>query len=141
MAGSIFDEEEFGRWRAEAEQALRSARVQAGEGISNWACFSAEQAAQLALKGLLHGLGRGPWGHDLPRLAAMLEAAGIELPTDSGDAARRLGRHYIPARYPDVHAAGTAAEHYGPADAEEAIGDSEALIEFVDRTWDEVRRA
>jgi HEPN domain-containing protein len=141
MAESVFDEEEFERWRAEAEEALRSARVQAGEGISNWACFSAEQAAQLAVKGLLHGLGRGPSGHDLPRLAAMLEAAGIELPAQIGDAARRLGRHYIPARYPDAHGAGTAAEHYGPADAEEAIAASEALLEFVDRTWEEVRRA
>jgi hypothetical protein len=68
----LLDAEEHGRWRAEADRALHGARVQAEAEIYNWACFAAEQAAQLALEGLLHGLGRAPWGHDLVRLCAML---------------------------------------------------------------------
>ncbi|MGH2736718.1 MAG: HEPN domain-containing protein [Actinomycetota bacterium] len=47
--------------------ARRAADVQHAAALHNWACFAAEQAAQLALKGLLHGLGLGPWGHDLVR--------------------------------------------------------------------------
>jgi HEPN domain-containing protein len=51
------------------------------------------------------------------------------------DAMRRLGRHYIPSRYPDAHASGTAAAHYGQADSAEAIRDAEAIVAAVDRSW------
>ncbi len=111
------------------------ARVQADAGLFNWACFGAEQAAQLAAKALLHGLGRGPWGQDLVRLGELLDAAGIVVPLETGDIFRRLGRHYIPARYPDAHAAGAPGGHYGPADATEAIADAEAVLRFVDDAW------
>ena len=135
MADGLLDSEEFDRWRAEADRALAGARLQADGGLHNWACFAAEQAAQLAAKGLLHGLGRGPWGHDLVGLGDLIAAAGIEVPTSERDAMRRLGRHYIPARYPDAHASGPAAAHYGAADAAEAIGDAERILAFVDTSW------
>src|SRR6266536_4746677 len=96
------DRDEFARWRSEADAALRGARLQADALLHNWACFAAEQAAQLAVKGLLHGLGRGPWGHDLVRLGELIGAAGIDFSPGVLDAMRRLGRHYIPARYPDA---------------------------------------
>src|SRR5687768_10772741 len=98
MSEPPVDRDEFGRWRAEADAALRAARLQADAGLHNWACFAAEQATQLAVKGLLHGLGRGPWGHDLVRLGEQI-AETDELPVQVGDALRRLSRHYIPARY------------------------------------------
>jgi HEPN domain-containing protein len=133
------DEEEFQRWREEADRALAGARLQADAGLSNWACFAAEQAAQLALKGLLHGLGRAPWGHDLVRLGELAVAAGLEPPEETTDALRRLGRHYIPARYPDAHPSGPPGMHYGPADSAEALRDSTGVLAFVDRTWTGLR--
>jgi HEPN domain-containing protein len=72
--------------------------VQAGAELHNWACFAAEQAAQLAARALLHGLGRGPWGHDLVRLGELARTAGVGFSPEVLDAMRRLGRHYIPAR-------------------------------------------
>lgn len=135
MTPSLKDDAEFDRWRAEADRALAASRVQAEAGLHNWACFAAEQAAQLATKALLHGLGRGPWGHDLVRLGELALAAADEPPDDVLDAMRRLGRHYIPARYPDAHPSGTAASHYGEADSTEAIRDAEAILAVVDRAW------
>lgn len=88
------------------------------------------------MKALLHGVGRGPWGHDLPRLGDLAGQAGVKVPGEVIDAMRRLGRHYIPARYPDAHASGPAGTHYGEADADEAVGDSEAILAFVDQTWE-----
>lgn len=129
------DEEEYRRWRDEADRALAGARLQADAGLHNWACFAAEQATQLAVKALLHGLGRGPWGHDLVRLQALVEQTGIEVPPETADATRRLGRHYIPARYPDAHAAGAPGAHYGAADSAEALRDAEQVLGFVDGTW------
>jgi HEPN domain-containing protein len=130
------DRDEFRRWRAESDRALAAARLQAEAGIFNWACFAAEQAAQLAVKALLHGAGRGPWGHDLVRLVEAVAAAGIDVSADAADAARRLSRHYIPARYPDAHPSGSPASHYGRADADEAVLDAELLLAFADAAWE-----
>jgi HEPN domain-containing protein len=130
----LLDTDEYSRWREEAENALRGARVQRDAGLHNWACFLAEQGAQLALKGLLHGLGRGPWGHDVVRLGSLAGEV-VEVPEDVAAALRRLSRHYIPARYPDAHPSGPPGPHYGPADSQEALGDAAAVLEFVDRTW------
>lgn len=129
------DRAEFERWRSEADRALAGARVQHEAGLHNWACFAAEQSAQLAVKGLLHGAGKGPWGHDLMRLGELLQEAGVELPAALIDAMRRLGRHYIAARYPDAHASGPPGPHYGEADAREALRDAEQVLAFVDRAW------
>jgi len=68
-------------------------------------------------------------------LGGLITAAGIDVPSAEGDAMRRLGRHYIPARYPDAHASGPAAAHYGAADAVEAIRDAEQILAFVDASW------
>lgn len=133
------DEEEYSRWRDEADRALAGARLQADAGLHNWACFAAEQAAQLAAKALLHGLGRAPWGHDLVRLSDSIGAAGVEVPADIADAARRLSRHYIPARYPDAHPGGSPAAHYGQSDANDALRDAERVLAFVDDAWASLR--
>jgi len=129
------DEAEFARWRTEADRALHAARVQSAAGLHNWACFAAEQAAQLATKALLHGLGRGPWGHDLVRLGELATEAGVELQPEVLDAMRRVGRHYIPARSPDAHPSGPAAAHYGESDSAEAIADAAAVLDAIDRAW------
>jgi HEPN domain-containing protein len=129
------DREEFRRWRDEAARALEGGRVQADAGLHNWACFAAEQAAQLGTKALLHGLGRAPWGHDLVRLGEAIVEVGLGLPDKVADALRRLSRHYIPARYPDAHPSGPPGAHYGASDAEEAIDDAARVLAFVDETW------
>ena len=134
------DRDEYERWRAEAGRALRHAELAAADGLHNWACFSAEQSAQLAVKGLLHGLGLGPWGHDLVGLSERLRKAGLELPESARDAVLRLSRHYMPARYPDAHAAGSPGDRYGPADATQALDDARSLLELVDEAWRDLDR-
>jgi HEPN domain-containing protein len=129
------DEPEFTRWREEADRALGGAAREAKAENHNWSCFLAEQAAQLAVKALLHGLGRAPWGHDLEELTRAVGAAGIELSPEVEAAARLLARHYIPARYPDAHPASSPGSRYVPEDSAGALGAAEALLAFVDRTW------
>ena len=69
------------------------------------------------------------------RPGALAEDAGVLPPAEVADALRRLGRHYIPARYPDAHPSGPAGLHYGPADADEALRDVGAVLDFVARAW------
>jgi HEPN domain-containing protein len=129
------DRDEFRRWRDEADRVLEAASLQGDAGLYNWACFAGEQAGQMGMKALLHGLGRGPWGHDLVGLGELLRTAGLDVPGEIADILKRLGRHYIAARYPDAHAAGAPGLHYGEADARQAVEDAEALLRFVDDAW------
>lgn len=134
----MLDRSEFARWRSEASRAMRSAELQAAADLHNWACFAAEQATQLALKGLLHGVGAGAWGHDLERLGvAVAEALADAWPAhDLTPTLLRLGRHYIPARYPDAHAEGPPGDKYTAEDARSAIEDAQRILDAVDASWD-----
>ena len=132
------DEPEFRRWRDEGDRALGAARREALAGNHNWACFLAEQGAQLAVKALLHGLGRGPWGHDLEALVSGVADAGIDVPVEVRAAARELARHYIPARYPDAHPAASPGSRYVPEDAQSAVAAAERILRFVDSLWKEL---
>jgi HEPN domain-containing protein len=131
------DVEEFGRWLEQADRAIDSARLLADGGRHDWACFLAEQGAQLAVKGLLHGIGHEAWGHDLTVLTARAATAlGATWARPMRDEAARLARHYIPARYPDAHPSGAPGAHYEPSDSEQALADASALREAVVAAWD-----
>lgn len=101
----------------------------------NWACFLAEQSAQLALKAVLHGIGAGAWGHDLLVLGhAVQQAVGPQ--NDQWVAAlRRLSRHYIPTRYPDAHPSGPPEAYYGREDVEDALADLQLILQIIDTQW------
>ncbi|MDQ2728255.1 MAG: HEPN domain-containing protein [Actinomycetota bacterium] len=136
MAPAPLDSEEFDRWRIEARSALRAASSQVGLGLHNWACFLAEQASQLAVKGLLAGIGQPTWGHDLVRLGDEARSALEDgWPGRLDPALRRLSRHYITSRYPDAVPSGTPGGHYGPEDSEQALADAGAVLGAVDRAW------
>lgn len=113
-----------------ADDALAAARDNAARGWNNRACMIAKQAAQLAVKALLHRVGAGGQarGHDL---VALLDRAApgtaFTLTDDTRAAAVRLSRHDQPARYPDALAGGTPASRYSQSDADQAITDSDAV--------------
>jgi HEPN domain-containing protein len=99
------DEDEYERWLDAGRSSLRMVDLAIGAGEHAAACFHAEQASQLALKAVLHGLGRGDraFGHSLVTLGrATQQALGVLLPESLQDALVRLARHYIPTRYPDA---------------------------------------
>jgi hypothetical protein len=65
----------------------------------------------------------------------MAVSAGLSIPEELGDALRRLGRHYIAARYPDAHASGPPGTHYGRADALQSLDDAHTVLRAVDEIW------
>jgi HEPN domain-containing protein len=146
---SVLDGAEFASWRSSAERTLDAGAQLATTGSSEWACFLAEQAAQLGVEGVLHGLGEPGWGHDLTVLVANLHRAlaGAEPtrvdvgPAGADDGAARPSRHDIPARYPDAHPAGPPAAHYRSSDATDALADARAVLAWADAAWELVRTA
>ena len=131
-----FDDPEYSRWRDSAEDARSRALDLAAADAHNWVCFLCEQAAQLALKGLLHGVGAGARGHDLVALSQRLtEHVEDELPAEVSAALVRLSRHYTTSRYPDTLAGGTPHEHFTDEDAQQALRDVDRVLDFIDHYW------
>ncbi|ADN49910.1 HEPN domain protein [Vulcanisaeta distributa DSM 14429] len=117
------------RWLRQSLRDLDAARGSLAGGYYEWACFQAQQAAEKAVKALLHGLGVGAWGHSIVELLDMLrDRYNIEglMPL-----ARELDRHYIPARYPNSFESGYPAMYYDNEVAERAIKAAEAIITWV----------
>ena len=120
-------------WLRQARDDLDHARLSARQAHLEWAAFAAQQAAEKACKALHLSLGSDAWGHDLMALLAALPAAQRPHP-DLVDRAKGLDKHHLPSRYPTGFAQGTPRDHYTLREAEQAIADAAAVIEFCARS-------
>lgn len=135
------DRPEFDRWRAAADRATGAAAAQANARFFEWACFLHEQAAQLAVKALLHGVGGPGWGHDLAALVAATDGAvGPAWPSGLDVPAERLARFYLPTRYPDAVPGGVPGDRFTAEDEQAARADRAAIMDAVDRAWSELQQ-
>ena len=55
-------------WFRQAERDLEQAVASARDGLHEWACFAAQQAAEKAVKALHLAKGQEAWGHVVARL-------------------------------------------------------------------------
>jgi HEPN domain-containing protein len=136
----VLDEREFERWFEAAKRGLESARGDLDRGDYNWACFKAQQAAELAVKGLLHGLGMPAYGHSVSRLLRQLEEKGLATGEDIVQAAKDLDKYYVPTRYPNAWSEGSPHEYYTKIDARQAIDQARQVLSWVDEVWRRLRR-
>lgn len=135
----MLDEAEYSRWKGSSKSTLGSARGDSERGDYNWACFKAQQAAEFAVKALLHGIGMPAYGHSVSRLLA--EASrGSEVSEDVVQGAKTLDKYYVPTRYPNAWVEGVPEEYYTERDAEEAFTSAEAVIGFVEKSWSLLKR-
>ena len=125
--------ERHGDWLRQARYDLEAARTAAREGHHEWAAIAAQQAAEKACKALHLYARSAAWGHDITQLLAQLPASHAG-PSDLLDRAKRLDKHYLPARYPNGFSSGTPREHYTRDEADQAIVDAEAIVEYCHRS-------
>ncbi|WP_449462346.1 HEPN domain-containing protein [Tardisphaera miroshnichenkoae] len=128
----VLDYPEYSRWISAAKRSLDSAR---SDPDSSWACFKAEQSAQLAIKALLHLLGKAAWGHGLLRLAHETGINGYDL-----QCLQFLSRLYIPTRYPDALPEGEPSEYFSEEDKRKAIQCANAIITWVEEVEQSLAR-
>jgi HEPN domain-containing protein len=119
-------------WWDQGQRDARHARHALEDGDYEWSAFAAQQAAEKALKALILTRGGEPWGHSLTGLVEALPVE-IEQPPQVIEAASRLDKHYIPARYPNGFASGYPGKLYTRGEAEAAIADAEQILEFCGR--------
>ncbi|RLF63542.1 MAG: DNA-binding protein [Thermoplasmata archaeon] len=117
-------------WLSQAERDLAQARNSRAQGLHEWACFAAQQAAEKGVKALHLHLGQEAWGHVVAKLLRELPPS-IPVAGELVDKARVLDSMYIPTRYPNSYPEGAPFEHYGPLQSEEAIRYAGEILEFV----------
>lgn len=116
-------------WFEQPKRDLEHARHDLAEAYHEWACFSAQQSAEKALKAVYQHLSGEAWGHSVKHL---LE----ELPPEAGvtsalvDCGRILDRFYLPTRYPNGFDYGKPADYYTSSDSQQAIACAEAILRF-----------
>jgi HEPN domain-containing protein len=116
-------------WIDQAEWDLEHARNDVRGGFYDWACFSAQQAAEKAVKAALQKQGIDAWGHSVADLLQELRPS-APVSQDLTDAALELDKAYIPARYPDAHPSGSPRRRYTRVEAERLVGHAEAIVQF-----------
>ena len=100
-------------------------------GFYDWACFSAQQAAEKALKAVFQRMGAEAWGHSVADLLDEL-AKSFHVPEELRDKALELDKAYIAARYPDAHPSGSPRRRYTKGEAERMVGYAREIVEFCE---------
>lgn len=100
-------------------------------GFHEWACFSAQQAAEKALKALFQARGADVLGHSVYSMVQKMPSD-LTIPERLYDMARELDKAYIPTRYPNAHPEGAPFEFYTLKDARKLIGYAREILEFCE---------
>lgn len=116
-------------WMDEAEGDLEHARSDLGGKYYNWACFSAQQAAEKAVKAVFQKLGAEAWGHSVADLLIELGNK-FRVSRQLIDTAIELDKAYIPTRYPNALPSGSPRRRYTLNEAKRAIRHAETIVNF-----------
>lgn len=110
------DCEEFRRWFDQAVYTFNLINSDIENSGYSWACFKAQQSAELAIRGILVGLGKNSFGHGILKL--YLDVTKIFNNDKSVEnAVSYLDKLYISPRYPDAFTEGAPWEHFTINDA------------------------
>lgn len=116
-------------WIDEAEGDLEHARSDAEGGFYNWACFSAQQSAEKAVKAVFQKMHAEAWGHSVADLLNELSKT-YPVPDDLMDCALELDKAYIPTRYPNAHPSGSPRRRYIKQESIRLILYAERIFQF-----------
>jgi HEPN domain-containing protein len=115
-------------WLEQAERDLRKAEIDLRYEFWEWVCFTAQQAAEKAVKAFLIKRGDSVWGHAITPMLRSLEGMGI--PPVLLEHAQMLDAYFIPTRYPNGFAQGKPADYYNRRQAQEALDAAGEILRF-----------
>lgn len=116
-------------WIDEAQGDLDHAKSDMKASFYNWACFSAQQAAEKAVKAVFQKMGAEAWGHSVADLLRELSSS-QRVSDEVMDRALELDKAYIPTRYPNAHPSGSPRSRYTMEEARRLISHAEKIVEF-----------
>lgn len=117
-------------WLDQAQRDLKKAEIDLQHTYWEWACFTAQQAAEKAVKSLLMYRGHDVWGHAITPMLRHLEkpAAAPNLI----EKAQLLDAYYISTRNPNGFPEGKPADYFNQPKAQEAVEAARAIIGFCE---------
>lgn len=116
-------------WLAQAEKDLKHSENSTKLGDYEWACFSAQQAAEKSLKAVYEKINEISLGHSILGLLKGLEE-NFKIPEKFYSYARILSRYYIEARYPNGFPEGIPADYFDEKIAMEAINATKEIFQW-----------
>ena len=116
-------------WIYEAERDLEHAKNDANSGFYNWACFSAQQGAEKALKAVFQKMGAEAWGHSVTGLLKELSSR-AQIAPELEEMCQELDKAYIPTRYPNALPSGSPSQLYNRSEAERLIRYGDRIVEY-----------
>ena len=120
---------EYKEWLIEAQEFLNEARDDIGRGRYWLACFHAQQATELYLKGFLVRLtGSYPFTHSLVELLEAIEGLNYEISEEICTLGEALEKHYTRARYP-----GLGLSIYNERVARRCLSYAEKIIKYLEK--------
>ena len=115
-------------WFEKARRFFNSAELNFKNGLYDIASFSAHQAVEMLLKGLIvKKTGSKPFTHSLVELYEILETIDIKFSDEIKSCLRTLTRHYTQSRYPDARII-----DYDMEEAEEALNCMKKVFNYVE---------
>lgn len=129
MKGSLDPMERSADWIEQAQGDLAHARNDLEDAFYDWACFSAQQAAEKAVKAVLYRMGAEAWGHSVADLLEEVRRSTL-VEDDLVDSALELDKAYIAARYPDAHPSGAPRTRYTRREAQRMVRHAEDIVQF-----------
>ncbi|HLE50997.1 MAG TPA: HEPN domain-containing protein [Anaerolineales bacterium] len=115
-------------WLAQAQRDFDKARLDLEHEYWEWACFTAQQAAEKAVKALLLFQGLDAWGHAITPMLRKIQ--NLSPPMELIEKGQLLDAFYIQTRYPNGFPEGIPADYFSAAKAREAIDAASRLIKF-----------
>ncbi len=116
-------------WMDQAQGDLAHAKHDLRDGFYDWSCFSAQQAAEKALKAVFQKLGAEAWGHSVADLLEELSRS-QSVTSELKEIALELDKAYIPTRYPNAHPSGSPRTRYTRTEAERIVAHAEKIVQF-----------
>ena len=114
-------------WLRQADADLRHARHARAGAAHEWACFSAQQAAEKALKAVLLRRGAAARGQTVTGLLGLV-AKEEEADEELVECAKTLDKHYLSTRYPSGFDVGAPTDFYTRKDSDDAITCAELIV-------------
>jgi HEPN domain-containing protein len=126
-------------WLSQAKRDLEHAENDLKNEFYEWACFSAQQASEKAVKAVFYKLNADAWGHSV---TALLQELAKHFPVGEAliKAAKNLDKFYIPPRYPNGFDTGKPADYFTEEDAQGAIKHAQQIIVFCEDNLSEGQR-
>ncbi|MHB1709397.1 MAG: HEPN domain-containing protein [Thermoplasmataceae archaeon] len=130
MKDPFLDCEEYNRWLGQGEHTFSAIDTDIVNRNYDWACFKAQQSAEMSIKAVLKAMGIFAFGHGLLKLYNDCEQR-IGKNDKVKDSISYLDKMYMSPRYPDAFSEGAPWEHFTRGDAELASSAASTILNWA----------